>query len=376
MSSYDVVIVGAGMVGASCAWRLALSGLRVAVVDQGVPGGGATGAGMGHVMVTDDSPAQFALTRFSRRRWDELAPELPKEAERVGCGTLWVAEDEEELNAARAKAAFYRENGVAAEVLDERQLAQVEPNLRPGLLGGLRLPEDSIVYPPVVVRWMLGVVKERGGTVLAGVRVVTMGNGAVTLADGTRVSASAVVNATGVWAPELTAGTPVKRRKGHLIITDRYPGFCTHEIVELGYLKAAHGHAAEAVAFNVQMRATGQLLLGSTRQYGVDSAEVEPRIVRKLIDRGLHFMPGMAGMKVLRVWTGFRAATPDSLPLIGRHPGDRSLILATGHEGLGITTALGTAWLVASIVTGTRCELEGGAYEPTRARLDGEAVHG
>ena len=68
----DVVVVGAGIVGAACAFELAKEGLRVSVVDGGFIGGGATAAGMGHIVVMDDSEAQFALTRYSQMLWDDL----------------------------------------------------------------------------------------------------------------------------------------------------------------------------------------------------------------------------------------------------------------------------------------------------------------
>ena len=75
--THDVVIVGAGIVGAACAVAFAERGLRVAIVDRDVVGSGATAAGMGHIVVMDDSPAQFALTRFSQQLWSELGKQLP-----------------------------------------------------------------------------------------------------------------------------------------------------------------------------------------------------------------------------------------------------------------------------------------------------------
>ena len=94
-----VTIVGAGIVGAACARALARAGARVTVVESRFPGGGATAAGMGHVVVMDDSPAQLALTARSRDLWNELAAELPPEAEYRRAGTLWVAADADELAA-------------------------------------------------------------------------------------------------------------------------------------------------------------------------------------------------------------------------------------------------------------------------------------
>ena len=94
--TFDIVIVGAGIVGAACAAECAGAGLKVLVLDRGPIGGGTTGAGMGHLVVLDDSEAQFALTHYSRRLWNQLAPELPSSIEYEQCGTLWVAADEQD----------------------------------------------------------------------------------------------------------------------------------------------------------------------------------------------------------------------------------------------------------------------------------------
>ena len=95
--SYDVIIIGAGIVGCACAREFAKAGLHVAVIERDLPNGATTAAGMGHVVVLDDSPAQLALTRYSRSLWRELLPELPAAAEYESRGTIWIAADEEEL---------------------------------------------------------------------------------------------------------------------------------------------------------------------------------------------------------------------------------------------------------------------------------------
>src|SRR5512143_41728 len=112
--SPSVIVVGAGIVGAACAEALARAGCDVRVVESAFAGSGATGAAMGHVVVMDDSDAQFALTSLSKRLWAERAGELPAGAEHRRCGTLWVAADDEELAHVRAKAAYYGARGEAA----------------------------------------------------------------------------------------------------------------------------------------------------------------------------------------------------------------------------------------------------------------------
>ena len=112
---------------------------------------------------------------------------------------------------------------------------------------------------------------------------------------------------------------------------------------------------------------TGQVLIGSSRELVGWDASINPRLVRRMLQRARDFMPALANVSDLRTWTGFRPATPDHLALIG--PWDRTpgAWVAAGHEGLGITSALGTARLLADLIAGRAPELDPTAYAPTRA---------
>jgi glycine/D-amino acid oxidase-like deaminating enzyme len=372
-ASYDVAIAGAGIVGAACAAECAAAGLKVAIVDRGPAGAGATAAGMGHIVVMDDSPAQIALTRYSRDLWIALRPQLPPEVEYLPCGTMWVAADEEEMAEVHRKQGLYCSIGVYTEVMDARSVAEAEPHLRPGLAGALLVPDDSTIYPPCAARYLLDTARARGAElrVAAVARLTAEG---IELADGTLLRAGITVNATGAWAPELTPGIEVRKRKGHLAITDRYPGFVNHVLVELGYLKSAHSTASDSVAFNAQPRRTGQVLLGSSRQFGAEDSAVEAPILRRMLQRAAEYMPELPALTAIRTWTGFRAATPDKLPLIGPLPENPRLYLATGHEGLGITTSLATGRLIADQIAGRHPEIPVEPYLPGRAAQ--EVLHG
>jgi glycine/D-amino acid oxidase-like deaminating enzyme len=150
------------------------------------------------------------------------------------------------------------------------------------------------------------------------------------------------------------------------VITDRYPGFVHHQIIELGYLKSAHATEADSVAFNVQPRPSGQVLIGSSRQYGKDEPGVDAGIVAAMLQRAFEYMPELRKMSAIRTWTGFRAATPDKLPLIGACPGRENVYLATGHEGLGITTSLVTAKLLADLLLKRKPAIDAAPYSPER----------
>ncbi|MGV3614040.1 MAG: NAD(P)/FAD-dependent oxidoreductase [Fimbriimonas sp.] len=365
--TYDAVVVGGGIVGCACAHYLSLDGRRVLVVEPGPIGGGTTAAGMGHVVAMDDSPAQLALTRYSQVLWQELTPELDPDCEMDPCGTLWVAADDEEASFLPEKQQTYAAVGVETEILDAQGVAKAEPNLREGMTAGLRVPADSVVYPMTAARWLLARTLDRGGEVRRE-RAARIEGRSVHLADGTKIDTDLIVNAAGCQAGDLTPGVRIEPRKGHLVITDRHPGFVTHQIVELGYLKSAHGSSADSVAFNVQPRATGQILIGSSRQYAGWDASIDRSIVARMMRRALEYMPALAGLSTIRTWTGFRPATPNKLPLIGAWPDAPGLYLAAGHEGLGITTSLGTGKMIADLAAGRTP-----AIDPTPFRPQGVA---
>jgi len=363
--SPDAVVIGAGIVGAACAEALSRDGASVVLLDSRFTGAGATSAGMGHLVVMDDSEAQLALTSYSRGLWLERFRELPRECEPDRCGTLWIAEDDAQMESLRSRCETFRARGLAAEVVDGEELARMEPRLRRGLSGALRVADDAVIYPPAAARFLADRAREQGAVVRSGARVEAVGEGFV-LFGGQTIRAGSVVLAAGAESVLLIPELPIVPRKGHLVITDRYPGYCRHELVELGYLKSAHSIGADSVAFNVQPRATGQLLVGSSRQLAGWNTNVDRSIVRKMIARARDFLPDLGRLSALRVWTGFRPATPDKLPLVGAWPRIRGMWIAAGHEGLGITTATGTARLLADLIGRRPPAIDPAPYRPDR----------
>lgn len=361
----DAIVVGAGIVGAACAYFLARRGVSTVVVEQGFAGDGASAAGMGHIVVMDDSPAQLELTAYSRSLWEQIAEEGGDRWEDDANGTLWIAAEEDELELLEQKANTYQARGIEVEIVGESELAALEPELRPGLAGALRVPGDRVVYPPAAARWLLQRAIEEGVTVRLGERVKEIGTGAVSTDKGV-IEADVVVNAAGAAAGHLTEGLPIEPRKGHLVITERYPGFCRHQLVELGYLKSAHTLTASSVAFNLQPRVTGQMLIGSSRELAGWDAAINRRIITQMLTRAVEFLPRLDRLTAVRTWVGFRPATPDKLPLIGPWPRVDGLWLAAGHEGLGITTSLATADLLSSLIVQSDTPIDPSPFRPDR----------
>lgn len=364
-SGRSAIVVGAGIVGAACAREFARAGMTVTVLDAAFAGSGTTAAGMGHLVAMDDSPEQLALTALSVRLWHELRPTLGSAVEFDPCGTIWVAERDEHMSAVREKAEAYHEQGLACEILSPARLATLEPNLRVGLAGGMLVQGDAVLYPPGATLALLDDARAHGAIVREHSAVSEISAHAVRCGDAT-MEADVIVNAAGARAAELTPGLPIVPRKGHLAITDRAPGFVRHQLVELGYLASAHQMTSESVAFNVQPRVTGQVLVGSSRELIGWDPSTNRGLLRRMLDRAVSFMPALARLSVLRTWTGFRPATPDKLPLIGRWEPVDGLWIAAGHEGLGITTSLGTARLLCDLVLGRATPFDATPFAPVR----------
>ncbi len=360
----DTIVVGAGIIGAACAHALAASGQQVLVLDD--LRGGATAAGMGHLVVMDDNAAELALSSLSLRLWQQWSAQLGKECAWHPCGTLWLAASAEEMLAAEEKQARLQAQNVACTLVNAARLQSMEPALRSGLHGALHVEHDAVVYAPNVAQWLL-----KGPTALARLKlrhaeVVAIEEPHVRLADGSVLRAQAVVLANGLHATGLCTDLPIRAKKGQLLITDRYPGTVHHQLVELGYVTSAHHATGPTVAFNVQPRPTGQLLIGSSREFDDTSRSLNFPMLEQMLRRAVDYLPGLRDCNAIRCWTGVRAATPDGLPILGAPPPPPGRWVARGHSGLGVKTPPPPAQILAAQMTGTACPIDPAPYRAQR----------
>ncbi len=348
--------------GAAIASTASEAGLRTTLIESALPATGATGSGMGHLVILDD--ALLALSVRSLELWRTL-PDRPG-TEYRNTGTIWIAETEDDLPGLEEQSLHLATHQVASHLLDHRDLHALEPDLAGDLPGGLLVPGDATVYAPKAVAHLLGRARRAGAHLLLGQKVVALTGGGVRLADGEKLTGVVVV-ATGPSGSELLPELPVMPRKGHLVVTERAPSTITHQLVEAGYLHGVRETRHATVAMNVQPRPGGQLLVGSSRESGIQDRAVSVSVVSRMLMRVFRFLPALRERKAIRIWTGFRPATPDGLPFIGQVPGRTDVWAAFGHEGLGITTALGTAELLVDLLLNRPVRLDPKPFNPARA---------
>ncbi|MFD5335400.1 NAD(P)/FAD-dependent oxidoreductase [Streptomyces hawaiiensis] len=377
----DVVVVGAGVVGAATTLYAARAGLDAVVVDRGPVAGGTTGAGEGNLLVSDKEPGpELELALLSARLWAGLArEELGRAVEYEAKGGLVVAGTDQALAGLEKLAAEQRAAGAEAVPVPPDRLTDLEPYLAPGLAGGMHYPQDAQVMPALAAAHLLRASKAR---VLTGREVTEVLRGPDGAVRGVRTDrgdlhAPAVVNAAGTWGGEVAAragvSLPVLPRRGFVLVTEPLPPRIRHKVYAADYVAdVASDSAALQTSPVVEGTPAGPVLIGASRErVGLDRSLSLPA-VRALAAGATGLFPFLAGVRALRAYAGFRPYLPDHLPAIGPDPRAPGLFHACGHEGAGIGLATGTGHLIAQVLTGRTPDLDLGPFRPERFTEEGE----
>jgi glycine/D-amino acid oxidase-like deaminating enzyme len=371
----DVVVIGAGVVGAACAWHAAQAGLRVSVVDRGPVAGGTTGAGEGNILVSD-KPAgpELELARLSTRLWADMA-ETVQGFEYHPKGGLVVAASDAALTGLLDMVRGQRAAGVEAIALAADELPGYEPHLSRDLAGGVYYPQDAQVQPMLAAARLLADARAKGTEVRANTEVTGLlraGDQVVgVVTDSGPITADAVVNAAGTWGGDVAAmagvDVPVLPRRGFVLVTEPLPVVVRHKVYAAEYVSdVASDDAGLQTSPVVEGTASGPVLIGSSRErIGFDRTMSVP-ILRALAEKAVRLFPVLARVNVIRAYRGFRPYCPDHLPVIGLDPRAPGLLHACGHEGAGVCLAAATGQVIADAITGRPAGIDISPFRPER----------
>jgi glycine/D-amino acid oxidase-like deaminating enzyme len=365
MAGADVLVIGAGIVGAACAYYCADAGLRVTVLDRGSVAGGTTSAGEGNILVSDKEPGpELDLALLANRLWSELDGD--------GCelehkGGIVVGQNPETAAALATLAARQRDHGVDAIDVSAAELAELEPNLTPNVLAGVHYPQDMQVQPMLATAQLL---RRSGATVHTETDVLAVRPREVRTSRG-NFRADWVVNAAGVWGGEIAglagAPVPILPRRGFVLVTEPLPRVVRHKVYTADYVaNVASGQAGLETSVVVEGTRAGTVLIGASRERVGFDRRFSPSVLRTLAARAVDLFPFLAEVHLLRSYLGFRPYCPDHLPVIGPDPRAPGLIHACGHEGAGIGLATATGQLIAQTITGVPPDLDLTPFRPDR----------
>jgi D-hydroxyproline dehydrogenase subunit beta len=375
------VVVGAGIVGAACAFYATEAGLDVVVIERSAVSAGTTGAGEGNLLLSDkDVGPELSLALRSAQLWAELGDRLGADSfELEKKGGVVVARTAGALEALRTFAAEQRKHGVDSEPVRGEELAELEPHLAPGLAGGAFYPGDAQVQPMLATAHMLRAAVRAGARLHLGAEVTGLvlhhGRASGVETGQEVIAADYVVNAAGTWGGQLSrrfgAPIPVLPRRGFVLVTEPLPPVIRHKVYSADYVAnvASDAEGLESSSVIEGTRA-GTVLIGASRErVGFDRTIAEP-VIRQLAAGAVELFPLLAAVNVLRVYAGFRPYCPDHLPIIGHDHRVPGLLHACGHEGAGIALAPATGELITQLVTEQATSLDPGPFSP--ARLPGQ----
>lgn len=374
--SPDVVIIGGGIVGVCCAYFLSRAGVRVHLVEKGCLASGSSGACEGNILQWD-KPAgiMLQLAGASEALWESLAPQLPLDVEYVKKGSILVAELAQELEPSRQLVRTMQDNGVRCEFLSVKELRELESNLAEDVAGGAVFPDDAQVQPMLAVFAFAQAAKSHGAIIqpFTSVESIEVANGRVVAVNTSagRIPTAVVVNAAGVWSKAVGAmvglDVPVLPRKGHIVVTEPVANIVYRKMMEAGYTGTVESDSGGlSIAAVVESTASGNILLGSSREIvGIDRT-VNPDVIRAIVVRAIRFFPCLAHIHAIRSYAGLRPFTPDHLPIIGESDVVRGFYIATGHEGTGICFGPITGKLISQLITAEQPDLPVAELLPAR----------
>ncbi|TFD72898.1 NAD(P)/FAD-dependent oxidoreductase [Cryobacterium gelidum] len=383
----DVIIVGAGIIGAACARSLAAAGCDVTVVDRGTTAGGTSSACEGNLLVSDKGPGyELVLAQYASTLWkaaavdltEQLGPQFPS-VEYEAKGGLVVATTEAGARVLLDFAASQRSAGVDACVLDADAAHELEPDLTPGITAAVHYPEDAQVQPTIATEALMASARRYGARLLENTPVT----GAILDSAGALVGvktpagdlrASRVLIAAGPWSGDVAAllgvHLPVRPRRGELLVTSRMPHRIFHKVYDADYVGAVGSDdSALQTSSVIESTAGGTVLIGSSRQQVGFDARLRVDALSEIAAKALRLFPFLAGAAVIRSYGGFRPFMPDHLPVIGEDPRMPGLWHAAGHEGAGIGLSLATAELLTALMLKRPTHLDASPFSAARASL-------
>jgi glycine oxidase len=334
-TSYDCVVIGAGIVGAATARALAARDQRVLVLDRAMPGGEASGASAGmltpQVEVLADDPI-LPLAIAGRGRYAELVPELSRRTGVnvgwAGGGSVQIALDQGEARELQTQVAAQCALGLQAHWLDRAALARRHPGIAPAALGGLFAPEDARVNNVTLTAALLADAVRYGVEVadheaVTGIRTASARVTEVRTARGRYATANAVV-AAGAWSPALQGlprVLPIEPVRGQIAVVTWPRG------EPAGVLFGHHTYVVPRGE---------EAILGSTMERAGFAKDTTPGGLASVFVGTTAMLPSLADQPILRTWAGLRPMTPDGRPMIGPDPDVAGLWYAAGHGRKGV----------------------------------------
>ncbi|QPR66805.1 FAD-binding oxidoreductase [Lysinibacillus macroides] len=380
--SYDVVVIGAGVIGTSVAYHLVRKGFKVALVERGGIAAGTSSRCDAVALICDKKPGiDTEIGYRSIQLFQELARELSEDFEFSTRGSLYVCETEQEMAIAKDYVQQQVNNGYVMQMMDNKEILEIEPYLAKDLIGGIWTEVDSTMNPYKLCFAFVAEAQKMGLDLFDYHEVIDIELNEkkevqAVLTDRGKIKTKNVVNCAGVWSPIISEYVnipiPIKPRKGLVLVSEITSlSLAKQKVHEFGYMLSKFEDidyqrnvselvASHNVAFTIEPTEVGNYLVGGHRAFkGYDiSSEID--VMKAIAERAIRFIPKLADVQCIRAYAGIRPWVEDHLPIVSGVESVPGYYIASGHEGDGISMSPITGRMVAQIL----------ANEPTDFNID------
>jgi sarcosine oxidase subunit beta len=395
----DVIVVGAGLIGASVAYHLSRFGINNILVEQGRIGGQASGGNFGRIQVQDAEPGlSLDLTvQGCERFYSGLEEELGFEFEFRPSGYLLLATNGHELRTLLEAQEVKEKQGLKIRYLDPHGVAKVEPELecacsssssegQPRVLGGTYHVREGQVNPIKLVLAYTAAAERLGTQVFPHTRVldidVSAGKVSGVYTDKGRVSAQTVVLATGAWAPNLLNKFPSGRDMaihhviGEAFVTEPIGPFLKNGILVASFFEGAHSREGLQMNLCMAQTASGNLLVGEASRVVTEAPDLTHRLdglqtafsIPTIAREASKLFPILKTCSIIRSWSARPPFTPDSKPALGFLPSPKGVMVATGFKSTVVVTPV-IGDIVARTIRDGKSPIDISEFSPVRPAL-------
>lgn len=367
--TYDVIIIGAGIMGVMSAYKLAGAGKSVLVLERKDTCSGAGGGSNGVLSWCSKQPG-FHRQLFMRSwaGFHELEEELGDIGMHWKSGSVTLAESEFEMDYVRRTAAEAEiPEGFSMEVLDNRQTLELEPNVRPDILGSLYAPDVGFTELFTFVFALLWGAKARGAEFLNETEVLDLIRQDSRIL-GVRTSrgdfyGGTVVNCAGYYGGQVAAMAGLKLsiepRRGQTVVCQQTRPIIFHNLYSSLYnVVKYHPELIQdeqvrksGVNFTLHQSENGSIYISGSREMVGYDVRTDNDVIRLIVEGAIERMPCLKDVLILRTFAGLRPFTEDGLPMVGAIDGLDGFFMCAGHEGDGVALAPVSGQIVCDMLT-------------------------
>lgn len=371
--TYDVLVIGGGIIGLSTAYYLVKAGRKVILVEKNHIGSGASGACDDMILLQSKKPGiHLKMAMESLEIYRGLSQELGIDVEFESRGGMILIENNKQLAIMEDFVKQQRSFGLDVHIMEGKEVRNKQPHVRDGIIASTYSDKDSQVNPLRVMRGYMSKGISMGldikkGAVINGIEQ-KKDCWKVSFEDNSFVETEYVINAAGSWAPHIGKMIgiyiPITPRRGQIAVTEQIPRLGDTNMWSAEYIvsklkpelrsKKNDIYSRLGVGFAFSQTMEGNCFIGSTRENAGYNKETTFEALKIIVNRAVKLFPIFENVNIIRSFAGLRPASADGKAIIGEVEGRQGFYIAAGHEGDGIALAPITGRIVADLINGNR----------------------